>query len=275
MSKLPLVLETLCGKLENRFLTSEPLVWVNDQPTDEDLEHILEQGKSSSQFDPLGLRAQTLEDLRIQKAKLIVKSCEYAKILAVIYDSTAPINWELFAKIFQAFGKPKNDIWRVVWFANPTRRQLPPLTSIPLGPSHVNGGYARACQPQTVVIYREEEFARVLIHELLHAACTDSMDDPVHLIEAKTESWAELFLIAILSGGKLRKATKLWKVQSQWIADQEYILQQRYKITSPADYIWRYTRGRKQVLEDMGVVLPPPTKSAEITLRLTHSLLCV
>jgi flavin-dependent dehydrogenase len=123
------------------------------------------------------------------------------------------------------------------------------------------------------VIYREEEVARVLIHELLHAACTDNMEDPVELIEAKTETWAELFLVAILANAKPRKALSLWKVQSQWIADQEYILIHNYGIISPSDYAWRYTVGRRKVLEGLGIDLPkakPSKQSAELSLRFTN-----
>ena len=283
---LPLLLETLCEKLKTQFDTTEPLVWVNDQPTEDDLDHILKQANDASPFDPLGLRKKTLEDLKLNKARLITKRCEYAKILAIVYPTTTEqIPWDLFAKIFQAFHKPKAQgkskgqsigQWRLVWFANPTKRLFPPFPSKPEA-SHVNGGYASRCLPDTIVIYREEEVARVLIHELLHAACTDNMEDPVELIEAKTETWAELFLVAILANAKPRKTLSLWKVQSQWIADQEYILTRDYGVIGPSDYAWRYTVGRRKVLEGLGIDLPmaKPSKQSELSLRFTNPSLCL
>ena len=268
---LPLLLETLCSKIQTT--DANPLFWVNDEPTPEDLDHILKQAKDSSPFDPLGLRKQTMDDLKQNKARLITKRCAYAKVLAIVYKTTAPIPWDLFAKIFQAFGKPKNQDWRLVWFANPAQRLYPPIGQEP-GAADVNGGYATRCLPGTIVIYREEEVARVLVHELLHAACTDNMDDPVELIEAKTETWAELFLIAILAQGKLRKANSLWKLQAQWIADQEYILMHNYNILNKSNYVWRYTVGRRDILQGLGIDLPPPAPS-KLSLRFTDPSLCL
>ena len=271
--KIPLVLETLC----QRQKTNEELVWVNDEPSQEDIDHLLKEGEESSPFDPLGLRLQVLQDLRSKKAELITKRCEYAKVLAIVYPTTT-IPWDLFAKIFAAFGKPKapyapHPLWRVVWFANSTLRLFPSLNS-EIGPAHINGGYAFPCRPETIVIYREEEVARVLIHELLHAACTDSKDDPIEMKEAKTESWAELFLIAIQTAGKPRKTLRLWKAQAQWIVDQETILKNSYGVNNPSNYAWRYTVARREVLEGFGCVLPSSRgkdkSKANVTLRFTH-----
>jgi hypothetical protein len=263
--------------------------WVRDEPTEEDISHILKEGLGSpSEFDPLNMRAEMYNDLKEGKAKLVTKRGGNAKVLAIVYPDTK-IPWKTFGKIFQAFGKPASGkaasgkpasgkaasgkggspYWRLVWFAHPRPREFPknPTNSFPaqmnsslhIEPVHLNGGYAYACQPETIVIYREEEVERVLVHELLHASCTDNMQDSVEVREVLTESWAEIFLIAILSGGSLTKAKALWKIQSRWIVDQEIILRNEYNVNDPRSYAWRYTVGRREVMEKMGMPFPSPS----------------
>jgi hypothetical protein len=277
--------------------------WVRDEPTAEDLEHIKREGNSPSQFDPLGLRKQMTDDLASGKAVLKTKSGPFAKVLAVVYPDTQ-IPWKTLGQIFSAFGAPGGKgkgkgkgIWRVVWFAHPKTRVFP--TTGELGeatatenvtqqlkahkfvnlvqPQHINGGYAYACAPETIIIYREEEVERVLVHELLHAACTDDMSKPEWMREVLTETWAELFLVGILAQGSMRKAKKLWEIQAQWIADQEAVLVNDYKITSPEHFPWRYTVGRSSVLKSIGITLPPPSADPKFmlgsSLRFTSSAL--
>jgi hypothetical protein len=247
-------------ELKNRFKETERLLWIRDEPTQDDLNHLMKQGEASD-FDTSNLKKTTLDDLRQGKAKLITKSCAIAKMLIVAYpEQIAKIPWKTLANIFRAFGPaPHKKPWRVVWFMNPTPRTMNVEATEPLqaiGPVNVNGGYTMRCQPSTIVIYREEEGVRVLVHELLHAGCTDSMNQTEEMIEAKTESWAELFLIAILYIDRPRLLKKAWDTQAQWIADQEEILRTQYNVNSPADYAWRYTVGRRFVLEGLGVRIP-------------------
>lgn len=269
--------------------------WVRDEPTADDLEHIQKEGNSPSQFDPLGLRKQMTDDLASGKAVLKTKRGPFAKILAVVYPDTK-IPWKTLGQIFAAFGPPgkgkSKSIWRVVWFANPKTRGFPTISEETatenitqqlknfqglVQPQHINGGYAYACAPETIIIYREEEVERVLVHELLHAACTDDMSKPEWMREVLTETWAELFLIGILSQGSMRKANKLWKIQAQWIADQEAVLVNEYQITTPEHYPWRYTVGRRSVLKGLGIRLPLPSADPKFmlgsSLRFTSSAL--
>lgn len=266
-----MALETIVAKINTAKYT-----WVRDEPTEDDLSYILKQGlQTPSPFDPLNLREQVFKDLRAGKAKLVcrVGLSPPAKILAVVYPDTK-IPWELFGRIFSAVGHPTLPAkqWRVIWFAHPRKREFPEITSKepqanalnaslhnePIQPLHVNGGYAYACQPETIVIYREEEAGRVLVHELLHAACTDDMKNPEEVREVLTESWAELFLIAVLAKGSLTKAKKLWRMQAQWIIDQETVLK-GYGVLTPLNYAWRYTVGRREVMEGMGLRFPAPS----------------
>jgi hypothetical protein len=256
-----MALEAMVAKINTKKYT-----WVRDEPTEDDLSYILKQGlQTPSAFDPLNLREQVFQDLRAGKAKLVCKVGATAKVLAIVYPDTN-IPWELFGRIFSAFGPSKAETWRVIWFAHPRKREFPQkepeanalnssLHRESIKPLHVNGGYAYACQPETIVIYREEEAGRVLVHELLHAACTDDMKNPEEVREVLTESWAELFLIAVLAKGSLTKAKKLWRIQAQWIIDQETVLKE-YGVLTPLNYAWRYTVGRREVMERMGLRFP-------------------
>ena len=271
----PLVLDEIVSQIAKSLETTERLVWVRDEPTKEDLDHILQEGSQTSEFDPFGFRKSVLEDLRADRARLITKSCTVAKVLAIVYPGQT-IPWELFGRIFQVFGTARNRPWRVVWFANPTVRALPPPQT-PASPQHLNGGYALPCRPESIIIYRYEESARVLIHELLHAACTDNMNDPVDVRETKTEVWAELFLTAIQARGRPRMATRLWNAQAQWIANQEAVLRADHGTNAPTDYAYRYTVGRRGFLESLGVKLPQAGTDARTalggSLRFTSPLL--
>jgi len=271
------VLEGIVQKLKKG-----PFEWVRDEPTAEDLEHIKREGNSPSQFDPLGLRRQMTDDLASGKAVLKTKSGPFAKVLAIVYPDTQ-IPWKTLGQIFSAFGPPSKGKgkWRVVWFAHPKTRVFPPAEATAtenitqqikaqtiglVQPQHINGGYAYACAPETIIIYREEEVERVLVHELLHAACTDDMSKPEWMREVLTETWAELFLVGILSQGSMRKANKLWGIQAQWIADQEAVLVNEYQITKPEHFPWRYTVGRRSVLNSLGIRLPQPSADPKFML---------
>jgi len=274
-----MALETIVAKINTAKYT-----WVRDEPNDDDLSYLTKQALESSVYDPLNLREQMFNDLQAGKAKLVCKVglSPPAKVLAVVYPETK-IPWELFGRIFSAFGKGQKQ-WRVIWFAHPRKREFPSQTNAtnqPLAntlngslhtvhteriqPVHINGGYAYACMPETVVIYREEEAARVLVHELLHAACTDDMKHPEELREVLTESWAELFLIAVVAKGSLAKAKALWRIQAQWIVDQETVLKE-FGVLSPLNYAWRYTVGRRGILEGMGLRFPAPSADPKFML---------
>ena len=272
---MSVVLETIMKRMVN---TKKPFEWVRDEPTEDDLRHIQKEGKESpSIYDELDLRGQMIDELQAGRAVLKTWQGPFAKVLAVVYPDTK-IPWATFGKIFTAFGPPREGgaPWRILWFAHPKKREFPSANAegfqsrsnitnertsqvTHVTPKHINGGYAYACAPETIVIYREEEVERVLIHELLHAACTDNMENPEWLREVLTETWAELFLVAILANGSLRKAKQLWKIQAQWIANQQHVLTTEYGVLTPDSFPWRYTVGRAAALQNLGITLPPPS----------------
>ena len=276
--QLPPVLETLVDHVGRR--TSEkPLVWVEDQPTEEDLNHVFTEANQPSQFDPLKLRATMFNRLGFMKevktgsARLLCYRCELGKVIAIVEPGTV-VPLEEWGRVFQAFGPQSQRLggWRIVWFANPTPRMFPEDGSAPT-PAHLNGGYTYPCRPDTVVIYRKEEATRVLIHELLHAACTDNMADSEPIREALTETWAELFLVALRARGSRRRVATLWRAQAQRIADQEAVLTAR-GVLGPGDFAWRYTVGRRPVLTALGIKLPEPNSSPLTQLQGSLAFTC-
>ena len=282
--QLPPVLETLVDHVGRRTL-GKPLVWVEDQPTQEDLNHVFTEANQPSQFDPLKLRAtmfnrlgsahpgkNLMKEVKSGSARLLCYRCELGKVIAIVEPGT-DVPLEEWGQVFQAFGAHKAaDRWRIVWFANPTPRMFPEDGSAPT-PAHMNGGYTYPCRPDTVVVYRKEEATRVLIHELLHASCTDNMAEEEPIREALTETWAELFLVALRARGSRRRAATLWRAQSQRIADQEAVLAAR-GVLGPGDYAWRYTVGRRPVLKALGIDLPEPNPNPLTQLQGSLAFTC-
>ena len=200
----------------------------------------------------------------------------YAKVIYIQVGRVEP-PWDLWGRIFQWLGPassvlgrqgppPTGQRWRLFWFPAPNKRVMP--TEGEVGPAHLNGGYTFPCKSDCIVVYRHEEATRVLLHEILHAACLDPPAD-LPLKEATTETWAELYLVALCSGGSLKKAAELWAIQSQWISNQNSKLKIHYGIEQPDQYAWRYTVGRELILRSLKIELPEPKASRSRSLRLT------
>ncbi len=252
-------------------------VWTRGTLTAADKAWIEEAGEPSK-FDRQNLRSQLLGELREGRAHAYVRECPYGRIVVITHTKVpTKRDLEVFAvwgRIFRIFNakpnaKPKP---AALWFAVPVKRSWP-APETPCGPEHINGGYCMACKPGTIVIYRHEDATRVLIHELLHAFCTDNHEDPIEHIEAKTEAWAELVLAAMreagLAGPKMRGALH---AQLAWSAAQNERLQREHLVRTAADYAWRYTVGKSQVLASMGFGEPAGVVAARdvrASLRLT------
>ena len=204
----------------------------------------------------MNLRTKLRESFLKGDTKLLCMTCPYGKVLLLQekqQNVRIPLN--TWGRILQAFG----GYYRICWFAANVPRILPERGQ-PVGPEHVNGGYTFPCDSRAIVIYREEEATRVLIHELVHASCLDPQHAEVPMKEAFVETLAELILVAILSKGDIKKAAELWKLQSQWIVDQNHELKMYYHVRTLHDYAARYTIAREWELKKRGVSLPPVSK---------------
>jgi hypothetical protein len=274
-----LLWKTILESISSVILSQKkPAEWKDVPPSIDDMIHVEKEANDVSPFDPLRLR-NTMHMRFIQKKGVVMRCRElegFAKVLVFFeLEEGDPTPWDMWARIFTGFGRcGKGGIfepWRIVWFASPQLRQLPPV-GYPVEAVHLNGGYAYPCEPSTIVIYRREEGTRVLIHEMLHAACTDDMNMGIERREAETEGWAEIFLIAILANGSVARAKALWAIQAKWVATQNSILKSIYGVVGPKDYAWRYTIGREQLFQRLGLSIPSTKRGsiqASCSLRFT------
>jgi hypothetical protein len=185
-------------------------------------------------------------------------------------------NWEMWAQVFNWFGPAANgQSWHVTYFAAEKQREFP-QEGQDLGPEHVNGGYTTPCSTHGIFIYRAEEATRVLVHEMMHAACLDEHAWSIPEREAMVETWAELILIALISKGRIPTAKRLWVAQSHWIADTNWKARHMNNTHDLTDYGWRYLVGREKMYAYLGATLPPPRpihgRRAQ-SLRFTHPIL--
>lgn len=159
-----------------------------------------------------------------------------------------------FSRVLQLMG---SKTYTIYWFLSPATRQFPSLGS-PVTPLNINGGYCQACKPDTIVIYRAEDAVRVLIHELMHAACLDDHSKPIPVVEAETEAWAELFYCMLMANEYGLSPSNAWNIQSSWSAGQNKRLQKDHDVKGPSDYAWRYTVGKEGVWRRWNLPIAPP-----------------
>lgn len=248
---LPLVLEEIVLNIKKQY-TLPAVKWADAEPTEEDLQILEREALSQSPFDKVNFRKEMWEAYKADQAELLCKVCPYGKVLVLKeLDTDLKMSWSLWGRILQGFGTTA----RICWYAHPQPRILPTI-GVDVGAEHVNGGYTLPCRTDAVVIYRLEEATRVLIHELLHATCTDTPGSTVELTEAKTETYAELFLVGYASRGSVTLAEKLWSDQRNWIHQLNTTLQVDHGVKSMADYSARYTLARTAELERLGLSLP-------------------
>jgi hypothetical protein len=267
---LPLVLEEIVRTIKNQYRL--PAVkWTDEEPTAEDLKILEREAMSQSPFDKVNFRKEMWEAYKADQAKLLCKVCPYGKVLVLKEPSSdLKMSWSLWGRILQGFGTPANT--RICWYAHHQPRILP-AAGLDVGAEHVNGGYTLPCRTDAVVIYRLEEGTRVLIHELLHATCTDIPGQLVELTEAKTETYAELFLVGYASRGSVTLAEKLWSDQRNWIHQLNTTLAVNHGVSSMADYSARYTLARTAELARLGVSLPTGTTRRVTSSRFTTAKL--
>lgn len=269
---LPLVLEEIVINIKKQYQQLREVTWHTAQPTEEDLQILKREAFDQNQFDKVNFKKQMWEALQKGDAELLCKVCTYGKVLVIKMRNTdLRISWSLWGRILQGFNVIP--VARICWYAHPQARELPAV-GIDVGAEHVNGGYTVPCRTDAVVIYRLEEATRVLIHELLHAMCTDAPDLPIELMEAKTETYAELFLVGYCSHGSMRLAEKLWMKQRDWIHKLNTTLSLDHGVKSLEDYSARYTIARRAELQRLGISLPvggsKRTRSSRFTSKEIH-----
>lgn len=247
--------------------------WLSCQPEPAELAAAEKEATSGGQFDRLGLKLGIWNGYKKGTVKLVCKRLgKLARVVMFLPAGVREPNWDMWAKVFNWFGPAGSGPWRVTYFAAQKQREFPDQGQ-DLGPEHVNGGYTTPCSTHGIFIYRAEEATRVLIHEMMHAACLDEKDWSIPEREAMVETWAELILIALLSKGRTVSATRLWVAQSHWIADTNWKAKHENNTHDLTDYAWRYLVGREQMYQRLGVALPAPRPSHKGSLRFTHPML--
>jgi hypothetical protein len=241
-----IVLQTLCNEIRK----IKPKPWKNATLTEHDLNILRSEALKESPFDPLELKKRMYEAYEKGDANVIVKTCDCAKVVILQDNDSQTFPWSTWSTIFQWFGS--SSPWCVYIYASPQNRTLP--ESGPIGAAELNGGYTYPCKSDCIVIYRYEECTRVLIHELLHAACTDDFNKSVEQREAATEAWAELFLVATLAKGDYNKAMELWSIQERYIQDLNYTVSTFHDVKSESDYGARYTTMRTDIFKQFNII---------------------
>jgi len=270
---MPILLDLVTEEVGNLYKSAPP-IWKDYVPTPTDIHNLEENSVAHSTFDKDSLKHKVWMEYKNGTYKCIGKECEFGQVVALLPPETE-IPLTDWGRIFQWFGKSAGGRpWTVYWFGSPVKR-LFPNQGEELGPGHVNGGYTTPCSTRGIFIYRIEEATRVLIHELLHAACLDPPSSHIPERESNVETWAEVLLIAFRSKGSLKVASRLWKLQSDWVAFTNQQAAEKHGVQDDSDYAWRYLNGRIAVYKELGFVLPKPPKSMEVTnsTRFTHPIL--
>jgi len=248
-----IVLNVLTAAVKNVY-DLDPIHWVDDTITQNDMAALKREALVGAQFDTLNLKKNMWDALLEKRATFCIKKNTLARIVICTTDKNQVYPWDLWSRLFQWMGPSKSGVWQIYIYASDVKRVLP-VEGTTVSAEHINGGYTYACRSDAIIIYRYEECTRVLIHELLHAACTDDHSKVVELKEAATEAWAELFLVALLSKGNLQQAYNLWKIQDHYIQDLNYTLKTFYNVHQPQDYSARYTIMRIPVFTSLGIML--------------------
>ena len=251
------IIDILLDRIK-RELSKPDIIWeTGEKPQLKDLEFLKIECMKDSDFDKMNKR-KFMYNKMLKKQATLFRKCEYGQIF-VIYDNQDQIGhipWDLWGRILRMFyeGKP----FKVFFLAHPSLRMFPkgaitpeninaefsvqPITQS-ITPENINGGYTYRCNTETIVLFRAEDATRVLIHEIQHALCLDKHEN-IDLMEAETEAWAELFYIAILSGGKKSICKDMLNRQSEWIVKQNAKVKLHMK---NMEFPWRYTVGKEEV----------------------------
>ncbi len=252
------ILDILLPKIAEEFSLSPPEMR-EGIISEDDILFLKDECNKESPFDPLNKRKYLFDRFMDKKAEYDCSICPYGQIVAIwdTPDQEKEIPWELWGRIFRIFtnGSPKNKSkFKVYFLANTNLREFPEK-GYPIKPENINGGYTYPCNKQSIVIYRAEDATRVLIHELMHAACSDNHELGIDQVEAETEAWAELIYTVILSQGKKYIFNSLIQRQSEYMRKQNKKIEEYIKDSdSDRPFPWRYTIGKQEVWERWGIL---------------------
>lgn len=258
-----LILELYCEPIRD----IKEIPWVRGDLSAGDMSWIEGECSNVSDFDPKGFRKEMYNKYKAGTAQLVCWQSGLTRVIVLSLSKLKPTpDWSI---TLQAFGTS----FRVLWIAHPETRDFP-IHPAPLGPINVNGGYTFPCTNNSIVIYRKEEALRVLIHELLHATCTDDKQLDLPIMESRTEAWAEIIYCAILARGNVNKALRLWKHQTSWVLKQTEKLRVEHNVNMPDNYGWRYTVGKAEYLTHWGLLEEGAGNNIpKLTTRLTNPIL--
>jgi hypothetical protein len=125
------------------------------------------------------------------------------------------ISWIYVANTFSS-KKCANDMTIYIYFTNLTKI-LPNIKNVVLSPEHVNTAFTRTCPSVSeIVVYRKEEWFKVLMHETIHNLGLDFSDadnsiskrrikqlfnvnSNVNLYESYAELWARIMNVLYCS----------------------------------------------------------------------------
>ena len=140
-------------------------------------------------------------------------------------------------------GKCAEKSFTVYLYLTPFEKFLPECSITVIGPDNVNSGVAYACQDNgEIVIYRQEEWFKVFIHESFHALGLDfstmkqdqlnknikylfPIETEGNLFEAYTECWARIINCLFISFYTLDKRNSIKERKEEFILTAEYCLQ--------------------------------------------------
>jgi hypothetical protein len=267
MNTLPWV-GSFLGRVHEEY-SRPPPAHKDAQVTHGDLLYIFKTASEDDPFDTNGLKKESASAIGAGRATVLKSVCALGEILVVSFkESPLKPQWNTWWRAVRLLS-PKKPV-RILIFGHPKERIAPPPPQR-IEPAHVNGGMAMRCDPQTIVLYRKEEVTRVLLHELLHASCSDPYHKDTPQIEADTEAWAEMLLCAMAARGRPQGWVRHMYEQIAWAVKQASALQTVYRVYSPKDYAWRYLIGRLDVWRALGLQVPFPQQSKTVirSLRFT------
>lgn len=268
-STLPFIEEILVNV---RDAYKSTFFWRTEPLTQEEKQEVIT--KAENAYDKNGYSKVLLQGIKNGSTYITKHVCFLgSKVLgSVLYVkprvSSYEPDWNVWGRCFFTLSPHKKV--HVVYYSNPQPRLSPDLQKT-VGPEHINGGLTIQCNSQEIVIYRREEDTRVLIHELLHASCSDPYDSGVTYIEANTEAWAEIIYCAIMAKGNPSLFDDYFQKQLAYALKQMQSLETYHHVKSPQDYAWRYYNGKREVWRSLGITLPKlsPIRSPIKSLRMT------